>query len=211
MKQLWGLDGKIVTDLNRTWDLAVLNAVWLICCIPIVTIVPATAAFYYAVFQNIRQERGKPLQKYFYEMKRNFRKCWFLSLLEAALGTVIFIWWNFAAAFPVSSMEGIIYRTVSRALLLMALLVSVFLPGIIARLECSWKEYIRLTAFLGFRHICRSVLLIMMGILGFLIFYIFPPVIVILPGTAVLLSTYLIEPVLNKYTGVREESMDEHR
>ena len=77
--------------------------------------------------------------------------------------------------------------------------------------ECSWKEYIRLTAFLGFRHICRSVLLITMGILGFLIFYIFPPVIVILPGTAVLLSTYLIEPVLNKYTGVREESMDEHR
>ena len=44
MNKLFGLDSPIMQALSRLADLIILSFLWLVCCLPVVTIGPASAA-----------------------------------------------------------------------------------------------------------------------------------------------------------------------
>ena len=53
------IDGKIVSLLNKAGEIILLNMVFLLCCLPVITIGPALASLYYATIKSIRRERGR--------------------------------------------------------------------------------------------------------------------------------------------------------
>ena len=48
----------VMAFLNKMTDLILLNVIWLIACIPVVTIGAATTAMYYVCIVSIRQGDG---------------------------------------------------------------------------------------------------------------------------------------------------------
>jgi uncharacterized membrane protein YesL len=49
MKNIFGIDSKFMQLLSKLWDLMMLNLLYLICCIPVVTIGAAQAGLYRSV------------------------------------------------------------------------------------------------------------------------------------------------------------------
>ena len=73
--------GLVWTILNTITDVVGLALCWLLCCLPVVTLFPATAALYDAVVHGIRYREDGPYKRFF----RTFRAEWKSGILSTLL------------------------------------------------------------------------------------------------------------------------------
>lgn len=74
-------ENKLWSSVNSAVDAMLLNIMWLITCIPIVTVGAATTAFYYTTHKVIRNQRSSIWKEYWSSFKGNFKqatKIWIL-------------------------------------------------------------------------------------------------------------------------------------
>lgn len=101
MSKLLDLDSPFMSALYKASDLIIVNVLYIICCIPVVTIGAATAALYYTTLK-IAEDRGSSVVKsYFHSFRDNFRQgtiIWFLTLFAGIiLGLDFYILYLFEA------------------------------------------------------------------------------------------------------------------
>lgn len=66
------LDSPILDHMNTAVDFIVLNMMYLIFCIPVITIGPATAALYQVTLREVRKEHGYLVRKFFQHFREMF-------------------------------------------------------------------------------------------------------------------------------------------
>ena len=69
-------------------DIIYIGLLWLICCLPIITIGPACTAMYYTMVKCVRRGRGHVTAEFFGAFRRNFipsLKVWLIFLLLICL------------------------------------------------------------------------------------------------------------------------------
>lgn len=96
--KLFSPDSKFMRAMSLLGDLVVLNLVFLVCCLPVVTIGPAVAALDASAFRIIRGEEGRPVKAFFQALRQNLRRgigLWLVLLLAGA--AVALDIWLFAA------------------------------------------------------------------------------------------------------------------
>lgn len=97
MRNLFSMDSPIMIFLGKAADLIVLNIVFLICCIPIVTIGSSVTAMYYVLLKLHREESNYLVREFFRAFCKNFKKAtilWILYLI--VIGALIMdYWWIF--------------------------------------------------------------------------------------------------------------------
>lgn len=77
-------------------DLMVLNVLWLICCIPVITVGPATSALCCVSLKLARGEPTTTVRTFFEAMKQNFVQALLLGLIGLAGFAVAVVDWLFA-------------------------------------------------------------------------------------------------------------------
>ena len=77
-------------------DLMVLNVLWLICCIPVITVGPATSALCCVSLKLARGEPTTTVRTFFEAMKQNFVQALLLGLIGLAGLAVAVVDWLFA-------------------------------------------------------------------------------------------------------------------
>lgn len=87
MRSLFSLDSPLVKWLNTLTDLFVLNILWLICCIPIITIGASTSAMYSVTIKMIKDEDTGIARPFFNAFKKDFKQATvrYLILVVTAL------------------------------------------------------------------------------------------------------------------------------
>ena len=76
MKFNW--DNKVFQALGKMVDCIALSAMWLVCCLPIITFGASTSALYYAVHKSVRGNRGYMTKNFFHALT-NFFSCLFIK------------------------------------------------------------------------------------------------------------------------------------
>lgn len=74
MKKIFNMDNPFWTAMGRVFDIFVLNCLWLLCCVPVFTIGPATTALFYGMFGILRGDGGYPSKDFFKSFKQNFKQ-----------------------------------------------------------------------------------------------------------------------------------------
>lgn len=77
-----------MSGFSKIVDTLVLAILWLICCIPVITVGAASGALYYAYHKAIRQDGGHVCKRFFHAFKSNFKQAtaiWLLLLIFLAL------------------------------------------------------------------------------------------------------------------------------
>ena len=72
MRDFFNIDGPFFTVINRLGDLILLNILWFICCIPIVTIGASTTALYFEAMKLAENNEGYIARNFFRSFKQNF-------------------------------------------------------------------------------------------------------------------------------------------
>lgn len=65
-------DSPVIAFLNKMTDLILLNIIWLLCCLPIVTAGAATTAAYYVSITSIRCGGGYVVRRFFFQLQEKF-------------------------------------------------------------------------------------------------------------------------------------------
>lgn len=73
-------------SMNTIFDLFVLNSLWLLCCIPIVTIGPATTALFYTLILRARGMDGYVSKDFFRSFRQNLKQGIILGLIIIVFG-----------------------------------------------------------------------------------------------------------------------------
>ncbi|MEG1525655.1 MAG: DUF624 domain-containing protein [Clostridia bacterium] len=94
MTNLFRYDGPVVTFLLKIGELFVLNILWLLCCLPIVTAGAATTALCRVVLNNLRKQ-GRSYRDFFQVFRLEFRQSTLLWLVFAVVGAALIFNWYF--------------------------------------------------------------------------------------------------------------------
>ena len=83
MEQQNKLKDTTLRFFHDLFDLMVVNWLWILCCIPIITIGPATCGLYTVTLKLAREEPVNPAKDFFQGLKRNFKAGLVLELAAA--------------------------------------------------------------------------------------------------------------------------------
>ena len=198
-KKLLEPDSSFMYFMTKAGQVIILNFLWLVSCIPVFTIGPATASLYYAMMKNIRRNRGYPVMEYLSSFKRTFVKG---SILTLAAGICFFLLYHLQTiALMRENDTGIFLSRIYMTLMVVTAAVLIYLFPVLSRFTMKMTSMVKLAFVMAVRYIGYTILiLVVTAALVFIWFYYLPvPVILFLPGAWCYVCTFMIEKALRKY------------
>ena len=89
MKRFFDRNNLIYTFMGRVSELLVLNALWLLCSLPIVTLGASTSALYYCMLKILRNEETYVWRMFLHSFRENLRQGILLTLIYLGLGALL--------------------------------------------------------------------------------------------------------------------------
>lgn len=104
------LKDSLLRFLRDLFDLTVLNWLWLICCLPIVTVGPATCGLYAVTLKMAREEPVSPAKDFFRGFRENLKSGFLLGLAAIILLVVVLgdVWFALNISGGISTMYLVI-------------------------------------------------------------------------------------------------------
>ena len=169
MGKLFDLDSPIMRFLSRMADMIILNILMMICCIPIITVGAACTAMHYVLLKMVRDEEGYLIRGFFKSFVQNFKQATLIWLFMLVV-IIVFLgdWLIFRASgdtFPKALVVGV------AAIGIIVLMVAMFVFPLLARFDNSIKNTIHNAALLAFANLPKTLLMILMYALPFIIGY----------------------------------------
>lgn len=130
-------DNVVMRALGKMGDMICLNVMWVICCIPIITIGASTTALYTVMLRMVKNEEGYIFRGFLKAFKSNFKQSTLIWLILLLLGIVWTVDFRVAGFMP--GMAGIILSAIFLALGFILLSVMIYIFPLTARYENGIK------------------------------------------------------------------------
>lgn len=192
--------------MENAADLFLLSVLWILCCIPLVTISTSTAALYFAVVKSIRKKYGHPICEFWSYFKSNWKQGIGLSLLY----DVVF----FALAaqsigiyhMPLKTEIINLYNVVNIWAWLLFLAMTIYLFPVFSRFVYGTFETMKVAIIMAIRHLFSTLIMGAFIVLcGFASFKCFA-LVFILPAVTMLVISYRMEGIFRKYMEKPEDT-----
>ena len=202
MRALFNPDGPLFSLGEQLFDIMAVSVLWVICCVPIVTIIPATSALYYVAVKQVRKNSGSLLNNFFGSFRGSLRigipmTCIVLIYATVTVATI----WELNGMTENGSLgtAGIYLSYTVKALLLPLLLVLPYLAPVISRFSIGIGSLLKLSIVLSLRFFWRTFLLLVLIAGSAILLWFVPFFIFALPGVCAVVCSFLIEPALRVY------------
>lgn len=144
-------ENPVIAFLNKMADLILLNLIFLLCCIPVVTIGPAITALYAVSLRSVRYGDGYVIQTFFRSFKQNFKQSFVAGMIGLLFVCLLFIdlffWRNVGSAFM-----SVFMTVVSVCVGYLVFIVFLWLFPVIAKLENPLRVQIKNAAAMAVAH-----------------------------------------------------------
>lgn len=196
---MFKMDNLFFRIVNKAFDVVAVSILWVICCIPIVTIGASTTALYWTVYKNIRQNRGYCYKGFFRCFKENFKITVPASVIFFVL-TILNLWdtvvsYNYIN--KISSLAGFQLVFLGFWVLIMAWAIWTF--ALTARFENSWQNTMKNAGLMFFAHLPVTLGIVAVFAVSVLLVCYIPILIVVLPVGAMFLNSLMLEKIFIKY------------
>ena len=149
----------VIAFLNKMTDLILLNVIYIIFCLPIVTIGAATTAMYYVCIVSIRQGDGYVWKRFLKSFRDNFKQATIIWLpmlvIIVLLGFDLFFWYALGTVF--AKIMFVISAIVAFAIGIVCLYVF----PVLAKLEGGIKATIKNAAAFAIGYFPYTIVLIL--------------------------------------------------
>ncbi len=193
--------------MYRVSDLFLLNFLWIVTSIPIITIGASTTALYTVVLKMHRNEESYIGRCYFKAFKDNFRQgtlLWFIALL---VGGLLYLDMYITSTVDIQGKEYLSIIFLIAAILYLLIVVWIF--PVLARFDAPIRRLIRIAVYLSLRHIGYTLLIVavicipVILILSWL--YLLPAFLIISVSGSSYLSAYFFRKIYERYTPSEEQ------
>ena len=202
-----GLNG-FMNILNKVAQMFYINICWLIACIPVVTIGPATIAMYTTLDKCLIHNRGYAITGFWQEMKANFKsgiKVW-LFFLFAILVMGFDISYLFKEAKD-GHAWGLLYLVIL-VVLVLTILTALYSFAYMAKFTDTTRRCIRNPLFIMLMHPFKNVVIVIMGIILILFAAFVPFTVLILPAAFLMMFVQYMEKIFAKMMEEEKERQE---
>ncbi len=165
-------NGPVFNALSRILDIIILNVLWMICCIPVVTIGPATTAMY-SVFFKIKESKDyNVFVQFFLEFKSNLKQTIPASLILIGVGLLLYVDYRvvfFDETFALPFLQGIFWVVLTAAFAWFG-----WLFPIMAKFTNTLRGHLRNARLMVIRHLPITVIITALNMLPWLLVYFAP-------------------------------------
>jgi len=157
MKTFFSMDGPLFENLNKLADSIILNLLFIVCSIPVITIGASWTALYYTTLKRTDQEEGYVWKTFLRAFRENLKKStiiWLILLVFAAL-----LWFDYQAAAQMGSLMTALRVAVGIGLLLWVFILLYAFP-LTAKFENTVWMTIRNAVLVAVANFPRTLLLI---------------------------------------------------
>lgn len=209
MKSFFQMDNPLFHILQKMLNVVGLSLVWILCCLPVVTIGASTAALYYTTVKVVRNERGYLFAEYFSAFKKNFRQGTIATLVYLVVSALFYFDVRIlnllrgevadAGALKMSIYGVVIVLSLYYVLLLLQM----------SRFNNNLKALARNTLILMIRHLPSSLLTLIIIAFGFFASWLIPLFAIIMPTVAAWLISIPMEKVYHRYMTPEEQDWED--
>jgi len=212
MNKFFNMDNTFFSFMSRVADLMLLNILFIICCLPVVTIGSSITAMYYVTLKMVRNEESYIAKSFFKSFRENFKQSTILWLIMLVAGILIFI--DFNIVNQIQSTLTTIVRYGLYFITFIYLLILIYLFPVLSKFYNSIKNTFQNALLMSIRHLPFSILLIVIWIAPIVITFIHPTIFMysllvwILIGFSLLsfLCSLLLVKVFDHYMPKEEEA-----
>jgi uncharacterized membrane protein YesL len=174
------LDTRVYRWFEVATDFFLLNLMWLVACLPLVTIFPSTAAMFGVVRDWVRHKEGGLVQNFVSRFKENFAQSLLIGAIWTAFGVALFL--DFLVAGQLTYWAGVVLKS---ALVLASTVYafgSVYLFPVMVHYETDWKTVIKNSVLLSIGRLPTTVIcLVLFAVMGAITVVV--PLLVIITGS----------------------------
>lgn len=158
MSRFFNMESPVFQFLSRLADLMILNVIFLITCIPIVTIGAAWTSLSYMTMKMIRNEESYIVRGYFKSFKQNFKQSTIMWLIVLVAGFVLYMDYRIMSVMTDVPGHNIILIGIY-AVTLLSLFVLQYLFPLVAKFYNSTKNMFRNALLMSIRHLPFTVIM----------------------------------------------------
>lgn len=197
MNGFFRLDGPFFKYGTLFADLFILNLLWSLCSIPIITIGVTTTAMYYVTTRQISQRESYISKDFFKSFKNNFLQAFIITIIIAIISIILFL--NITFMDIMGNLKNI-FLIINIALSFELLITTIYIFPLLSRFQFKTIELFQKAFFMANKHIFTTLtcLLLLGAMLAFCIF-VFAPAIVLVVSIYAYLTSLMFVKIFRKY------------
>ena len=152
-------DGRVMSFLARLGVMFILNILYVVCCIPIITIGAATTALYYNTLKMAENRESYVWKEFLRTFKENFKQAtviWMIILVIGAVLVADFFVMGGIGSQALASVTAIVVIVVGIFLILMG----VYVFPVLARFDNSVKNIMKYALLMAIRHLPSTIVIL---------------------------------------------------
>ena len=135
------LDNRVYRWFEMVTDFFLLNLMWLVACVPVVTIFPSTAAMFGVVRDWSREKEGGLVRAFASRFRENFAQSLLVGVLWVLFGTALVL--DFFVAGRLSFVPEVVMKSLLVLATVLYVSASVFLFPVMVHYEMDWKALLK--------------------------------------------------------------------
>lgn len=151
MRQLFDIDGPVMSALGQITNYILLSFLWLLFCIPVITIGASTSALYYVTLKMARKETLSVAGSFFKALRENLGQGIIFTIIFGAIGAVLFF--DYSIMLRQDSFWGVALRVVFMALTIFYLITMMYTFPLQAQFENSIRGTLKNAFYFSFQNI----------------------------------------------------------
>lgn len=193
------LDSRFYAVVDRLSNLFILNLFWIISCLPIVTIAPATSAMYSVVRQWKLNQDTSVVRNYFRYFKENFKQSFLIGIIWMLMAVLLY----FNYFYLNQDQSGLKFLLMVPLVIvsLLFLIISTFLFPVMTHYIATWKGAIKSSFFLAVANFPSTILIL--GVLAIL-----TVILIYMPATSLIIfsvGAYINFSLCNRVFHINEQ------
>ena len=190
------VESKFYGVVEKFANLLILNALWLISSLPIITIGPATSAMLSVVRQWKLHQDTSSVRNFFHYFKENFRYSFIIGLFY--LGYSLLIFFNLFYLNQDQSGLKIIMLVPILVITFFILCISAYIFPVISHYQLSFKKTIQNSLFMSIAYFPTTIMLLAVFLVLFMVVKYVPILILLVFSGGGLIQYSLCQKVFNK-------------
>lgn len=170
MGNIFNPDNKFFTFMGHVADLVILNILFIVCCIPIVTIGASFTAMYYVTLKIVRGEEAYIVRSFFKSFKENFKQATIIHVIMLVAGIILFCDLRITVNMT-GTLSNVLYCILIAFSLLYAILLLYIYP-VLAKFYNSIKNTFNNAFLMSIRHLPYTVLMLVISALPIIPFFV---------------------------------------
>lgn len=210
MQGFFNIDSKFMTFMNRLADLMLLNVIYIICSIPIITIGASTTAMYYVTLKMVKNEESYIFKSFLKSFKQNFKQATIIWAVVLAAGILLSI--DIRIVLKMEGIFGKILFSCLGVVVFVLIFINAYVFPLLARFENTTGQTVKNALFMSIRHLPMTFVIILVTVvpmgLGLYFFETIPFWILIGFALLAFAASFVLVKIFEKYEPEEDEGLE---